>query len=286
MFDVDPVGLLTRELLRERLPELVAESCAWAVGLSDRPHLQRRHGRVIGTGGTLGARAEAEQRLGAEEDERLELGETRPGSFADALNALMPGGDVYADRFDEQVLTPFVLQTCVRAAQRAREVWPQEWAELLDDLGEDGGDLVEVVRVAEWEAPLKTEAELLVLAALGDVPLVEVESEGLPLSLVRAAEAETRAAARLPVVAHDPEELAGALFLAEAALREAALPLPVPPAQAAALLAVLRGEGLEPDELIALLPHLPLTPDASDQLREGLAAEVDPGGSGHAGRFR
>lgn len=29
------------------------------------------------------------------------------------------------------------------------------------------------------------------LAALGPVPLVEVEAEGLPLSLVRAAEAET-----------------------------------------------------------------------------------------------
>lgn len=63
MYDVDAVGLLSRELLRERLPALVAESCAWAVGLSDRPHLLRRHGRLVDTGVTLGVRAQGDQCL-------------------------------------------------------------------------------------------------------------------------------------------------------------------------------------------------------------------------------
>ena len=51
-----------------------------------------------------------------------------------------------------------------------------------------------MVAAGGWEAPLRTEAEHLVLAALGAVPLIEVEAEGLPLSLVRAAEAVTRGA--------------------------------------------------------------------------------------------
>lgn len=279
MFDVDPVGLLAREVLREQLPALVAEACAWSVGLSDRPHLVRRHGRVVETGVTLGVRAAGELQLGNEEDERLELGDARPGSFQDALNALTPAGAVYADVLDEQVLTPFVRDVCLRAAVRAQQEVPEAWAELLDDLGEDGSDPQDVVRAAEWEVPVRTEAELLLLAALADVPLVEVEAEGLPLSLVRAAEAETRAAA--PTAAPAPEapvdDLAGALFLAEVALREAALPVPVPPASAAALVQVLRAEGLEGEEVLGLLPHLPVSPDAAEQVRAALAEE--PGGA-------
>ena len=75
MYDVDVLGLLTREVLRERLPELVAEACAWSVGLSDEPHLVRRHGRVVPGSPTLGVRAESGLPLGGEEDARLELGE-------------------------------------------------------------------------------------------------------------------------------------------------------------------------------------------------------------------
>ena len=41
VFDVDWMGLLTREVLRERTPELIAEACAWAVGMSDQPHYLR-----------------------------------------------------------------------------------------------------------------------------------------------------------------------------------------------------------------------------------------------------
>ena len=52
--------------------------------------------------------------LGGEEDARLELGEVAPGSFADALNALQPDVRVHADRFDDQVLVPFWLTTCLR----------------------------------------------------------------------------------------------------------------------------------------------------------------------------
>ena len=272
MYDVDPVALLAREVLRERTPALVAETCAWSVGLSDAPHHVRRHGRVVATGLTLGARAAAAQQLSVEEDLRLELGEVVPGSFADALGALTADGTPQADRFDAQVLTPFVLDTCAEAARRARSARPEAWAELLDDLGEDGEDLAAVVRAAEWDAPLRTDAELLVLAAVGHAPLVEVEAEGLPLSLVKAAEAETRRAADVaPAPASREEDLAGALFLADVALASSGLAQPVAPDDAGPLLAVLLDEGLEPDEVLAVLPHLPVLADTA----EAVAAEVD-----------
>jgi hypothetical protein len=163
------------------------------------------------------------------------------------------------------VLVPFVHDTCVQAADRLRRTRPAVWAELLDDLGEDdAADLGEIVRAGEWEVPLREVAEQVVLAALGAVPLVEVEAEGLPLSLVRAAEAVTRAVApdppgRVPPTAGAEDgALAGVLFLATAALREAALPVPVPPEQAAPLLSALLGEGLEAAEVALVLPHLPV----------------------------
>jgi hypothetical protein len=161
MFEVDWTGLLGREVLRERTAALIAETCAWAVGMSDR----------------------------------LGLGIARLGSFQDALHAVGPDGVVQADRFDADVLAPFVRETCLVAADRARRTRPGDWAELADDVGEEEADLAAVVAAAGWEAPLLIEAEHLVLAALGAVPLIEVEAEGLPLSLVRAAEAVTRAAA-------------------------------------------------------------------------------------------
>jgi hypothetical protein len=274
-FGPDPMALLTREVLRERTAALIAEACAWAVGLSDHPHHTRLRGRVVATGLTIGARAATGQPLSGEEDGRLELGDARPGSFQDALNTVTAEGTLYAERFDREVIDPFVLDTCVRAAERARDTRSGAWAELLDELGEDGADLVEVVRVGEWEAPLRIDAEHLVLAALGTVPLVEVEAEGLPLSLVRAAEAVTRAAAPPPAPpagAGPAEELAGALFLAEAALGGSGLTLPVPVAQADRLLDVLLGEGLLPEEVPALLPHLPVEPGAAAEVRSTLAA--------------
>jgi hypothetical protein len=172
------------------------------------------------------------------------------------------------------VIEPFVLDTCVLAAERARDTRAPAWAELLAELGEDGQDLVEVVRVAEWEAPLRIEAEHLVLAALGSAPLVEVEAEGLPLSLVRAAEAVTRAAAPpppRPAAPGRPDELAGALFLAEAALQGSGLTLPVPLAQADRLLDVLLAEGLLPEEVPALLPQLPVEPATAAEVRATIA---------------
>ena len=276
MYDVDPVALLTREVLRERTPALVAESCAWSVGLSDAPHHVRRHGRVVATGMTLGMRAAAAQQLSVDEDLRLELGEPVPGSFADALGSLTADGTLLADRFDAQVLTPFVLETCVEAARRSREAQPEAWAELLDDLGEDGDDLTAVVRAAEWDAPLRTDAEQLVLAAIGHAPLVEVEAEGLPLSLVRAAEAETRRAAGADVAVPPEEDLAGALFLADVALASSGLPQPVPPDGASPLLEALLGEGLEPDEVLAVLPHLPVLADTADAVAVDLRRRGGP----------
>ncbi len=264
MFDVDWMGQLSREVLRERLPALIAETCAWTVGMSDRPHHERRRGRLGETGGTIGDRIARGQPLSGEEDGRLDLGDARPGSFRDVLNAVDATGVLYADRFDREVLEPFVLATCVLAAERARATRRAEWAELLDDLGEDGRDLVGVVRAGEWEASLRTEAEHLVLAALADVPLLEVEAEGLPLSLVRAAEALTREAATAPPSAPPGEDPAasGAVFLARAALTD--LDEPVPPSQADRVLTALLAEGIEPEELPAVLPHLPLAPGTAD----------------------
>src|SRR3954451_13245183 len=170
------MGLLSREVLRERSAELIAETCAWAVGMSDQPHYRRSAGRIVTTGTTVGKRAAKELLLGDEEEGRLDLGDARPGSFQDALNAVGADGVLQAHRFDEELLQPFVQETCVRAAERARSTRPQDWVELADDVGEDPGDLVDVVRGGGWEAPLRIDAEHLVLAALGAVPLIEVEA--------------------------------------------------------------------------------------------------------------
>jgi hypothetical protein len=278
VFDIDFMALLTREVLRERAAALIAEACAWSVGLSDQPHHLRRGGRLVATGVTMGVRATNGQPLSGEEDGRLELGDARPGTFQDALNALAADGTVFAERFDAEVVEPFVLATCVLAAERARDTRRAAWADLLDDLGEDGSDLVEVVRAGEWEAPLRIDADHLVLAALGGVPLVQVEAEGLPLSLVRAAEAVTRAAAAPPAPTPAPDEdLAGSLFLAHAALRAAAVTVPVPPSQAEQLFTALLAEGLLPEELPAVLPHLPVE---SATVRE-VTAIVAAGGLGY-----
>ncbi|WP_369138522.1 hypothetical protein [Modestobacter versicolor] len=277
-FGPDPLALLARDLLRERTAALIAEACAWAVGLSDQPHHLRVRGRVVPTGLTVGARAATGQLLSGEEDGRLELGDARPGSFQDVLNSVTADGTLVAEHFDREVVEPFVLDTCVQAARRARDTRAADWSELLDELGEDGSDLVEVVRVAEWEAPLRIDAEHLVLAALGTAPLVEVEAEGLPLSLVRAAEAVTRAAAPAPPrpSGGGPDELAGALFLAEAALQGSGLTLPVPPAEADRLLDVLLAEGVLPEEVPALLAHLPVEPRTAAEVRATLAT-LGPG---------
>lgn len=269
---MDAVGLRARELLVERTASLIAETCAWAVGLSDTAHHELRHGRVVATGTTLGQRAEADLPLTDEQRDRLDLEDARPGSLQDALNALTADGGVHADRFEEQVLIPFVVETCVLAAVQVRERNPDGWAELLDELGEDGTDLEAVVRAAEWESPLRITAEHLALAALGHADLVAVEAEGLPLSLVRAAEDELRrAVGEAPAAPAADEELAGALFLAQAALDAAGLALPVPPADAAALLDVLQAEGLEPHEVLSLLPHLPVLQDTADAVADQLA---------------
>lgn len=263
VFDVDWMGLLTREVLRERAAELIAESCAWAVGLSDQPHYRRSAGRIVATGITVGERAAKELPLGDEEDGRLDLGDARPGSFQDALNSVGADGVLQAQRFDEEVLHPFVEVTCVRAAERARSTRPEDWAELAEDVGEDAADLIAVVRGGGWEAPLRIDAEHLVLAALGTVPLIEVEAEGLPLSLVRAAEAATRGAVPPAAPAPDPD-LEASLFLAEAAITATGAPLPVGPDAAERLVDQLLANGLEPDEVVAVLPHLPVQPETAD----------------------
>ena len=275
MFDVDWMGLLGREVLRERAGALIAEACAWAVGLSDQPHCLRRSGRVVPSGLTIGQRAANEQPLGGEEDARLDLAEARPGSFQDALNALGSDGRLHADRFDDEVLHPFVLDVCLRAADRARSTRSAAWAELADDLGEEPSAPADVVRAGGWEEPLRIDAEHLVLAALSDVPLIEVEAEGLPLSLVRAAEAATRAAVRADEPAPEDQTLSGAVFLAQAAVRDSGLSAPVPAAQAGRLLEALLLQGLEPDEVLAVLPHLPVSPEGADKVT-ALVAAAEP----------
>jgi hypothetical protein len=264
VFDVDWMGLLTREVLRERGAELIAETCAWAVGMSDQPHYLRTAGRIVATGTTVGERAAKDLPLGDEEDGRLDLGDARPGSFQDALNAVGADGVLQAHRFDEEVLHPFVLETCVRAAERACRTRPSAWAELAEDVGEDDGDLADVIRGGGWEAPLRIDAEQLVLAALGAVPLIEVEMEGLPLSLVRAAEAATRAAVASPAPQAPDDERAGLLFLAQAAVTATGAPLPVGPEASERLAEQLLAHGLELDEVIAVLPQLPVQQETAD----------------------
>jgi hypothetical protein len=262
VFDVDWMELLTREVLRERAAELIAEACAWAVGMSDQPHYLRTAGRVVATGTTVGERAAKDLPLGDEEDGRLDLGDARAGSFQDALNSVGADGVLQSQRFDDEVLHPFVREICVRAAERARSTQPEAWAELTEDVGEDAADLAEVVRSGGWEAPLRIDAEHLVLAALGAVPLIEVEAEGLPLSLVRAAEAVARGAASAPPAAPDVD-MDASLFLAEAAVTAVGVPLPVAPDAAERLVEELLAHGLEPDEVVAVLPHLPVQPETA-----------------------
>lgn len=266
MFDVDWFGLLTRDALRERTTALVAEACAWTVGLSDTPHLLRRDGRIAPSGLTVGERALRGLPLAADTDVRLDLADAVPGSFRDVLGALDPDGGTHAEHFDAEVLAPFVLDVCLLAAARAARDRADDWAELADDVGEDPGERAAVVRSGGWEAPLRTEAEILVLAALGDQPLIEVEAEGLPLSLVRAAEAVTRGAAASQPTPQAEDDLAAVLFLAEAALRTARLE-DAPPSDAASLLAALRAEGLADDEVLTALPLLPLPPATADRVR-------------------
>ena len=266
MFDVDWMGLLTREVLRERTAELIAEACAWSVGMSDQPHHLRSGGRIVATGVTVGERAAYGLSLSGDEDGRLDLGDARPGSFQDALNSVDARGTVAADRFDADVLHPFVHTVCLAAADRARRTRPAAWAELADDVGEDEGDLDDVVRAGGWEAPLRIDAEHLVLAALRDVPLIEVEAEGLSLSLVRAAESVARAAAP-PGRSQQDDDLAGSLFLARAAVAATGAALPLRPDAAERLVAELLAHGLEPDEVPAVLPHLPV--------QQATAAEVE-----------
>ena len=102
-------------------------------------------------------------------------------------------------------------------------------------MGEDGSDPRAVVRAAEWEAPLRIEAERLDLAALGELPLIEVEAEGLSLSLVRAAEDVARSAAPVetPAPAQSESGPGRCALLAEVAVATAGLAVPVPRAQAA-----------------------------------------------------
>jgi hypothetical protein len=213
----------------------------------------------------VGERAAHGLPLSGDEDGRLDLGDARPGSFQDALNSVDAHGTVAADRFDTDVLHPFVHATCLAAAERARRTRPGAWAELADDVGEEAADLDDVVRAGGWEAPLRIDAEHLVLAALRDVPLIEVEAEGLPLSLVRAAEFVTRAAAP-PEPASPADDLAGSLFLAQAAVTATGAPVPVGPDAAERLLGELLGHGLEPDEVLAVLPHLPVQPATVDEV--------------------
>ena len=260
VFDVDWMGLLTREVLRERTAELIAESCAWAVGTSDQPHHLRTAGRIVPTGLTVGERAAIGLPLSGEEDGRLDLGDARPGSFQDALNSVGADGIVRADRFDDEVLHPFVHETCLRAADRARRSRPEDWAELADDVGEEASEPAEVVRAGGWEAPLRIDAEHLVLAALGAMPLIQVEAEGLPLSLVRAAEAVTRDAVAPPDIDRPDVDLAASLFLARAAVDATGVPLPVSPEHAGRLLAELLAHGLEAGDLPVVLPELPVQP--------------------------
>lgn len=277
MTDVDPIAALAHDLLRDRTGDLIAAASVWSVGMSDRPHYVRRSGRVKPSGDTLGNRAAAELPLSGEEDALISLGEARPGSFRDALNALTPNGTVYAESFQAELLQPFAVHVCVTALERVRAKHPDVWVDVLDDVGEDDdADLVTIVHLGEWAVPLAADAEDLLIAAIGDAPLLDVEAEGLANEGPAFARASTarRVGAAAPGAA-DPEpddlgELAGALYLAAAAVHTAQLPVPVPPAEARRLLAVLTDEGLEPEEIARVLPALPVEEETVAAVRQVL----------------
>ena len=70
---------------------------------------------------------------------------------------------------------------------------------------------------------------------------------------------------------------AGAVFLAEAAVRTAELTVPVPPAQAGRLLEVLLAEGVDRDELDSVLAHLPVEPETAAKVAALAAAARQEG---------
>jgi hypothetical protein len=85
------------------------------------------------------------------------------------------------------------------------------------------------------------------------------------------ARAAERAAGTAPAPAASGAALDGAVFLAEAGVRDAGLTVPVPAAQAGRLLAVLLEQGLEPDEVDPVLARLPVEPEAAEKVRALLA---------------
>jgi hypothetical protein len=83
---------------------------------------------------------------------------------------------------------------------------------------------------------------------------------------VRGAEAVARGAAAPPEPAAPDDDLAGSLFLARAAVTATGAPLPLGPEAAERLVKELLAHGLEPDEVLAVLPHLPVQPPAADEI--------------------
>jgi hypothetical protein len=73
------------------------------------------------------------------------------------------------------------------------------------------------------------------------------------------------------------DALAGARYLAVTALATAGLTVPVAPYEARPLLAELLALGLEPEEVTAVLPDLPLAPGTSEAVIALLDADP-PGG--------
>lgn len=122
------------------------------------------------------------------------------------------------------------------------------------------------------DGALLIETGQLVLAALGDLTLVDVGVAGVPLALVRSAESMAIKAAPVAAAegAADDDDLAGALLLADAALRAGALTVPMPPAEAVDLLPLLTDEGLQADEIARLLPELPVLQETIELVLEEL----------------
>jgi hypothetical protein len=80
VFGEDLMSELMRRVLRKRAAALIAETCAWSVGLSDHPRFRFRDGRPVSTGVSLGVRAESGLPMSGDEPGRLELGNARPGA--------------------------------------------------------------------------------------------------------------------------------------------------------------------------------------------------------------
>ena len=235
--------------------------------MSDQPHHLRSGGRMVGDRARRSASGRLHRPAAQRRGGRPARSGRRPaGQLPGRAQRARADGTVHADRSTSRSST----RSCsdLRAGCRAGPArpGPAAWRELPDDLGEDGptsprssGRRLGGAAADRRRAPRPRRARR--------GPLIEVEAEGLPLSLVRAAEGIARGAApparRRPATTTWPA----------AVPRHAA---PTRPACRAGATGGGRDAGRPPcsrrgccsRRSPAVLPHLPVQPETADRISE------------------